>query len=50
MMHEDEKSPLIPQKEEGIEKVSWLNLDGDTFPLQNSYENIKLLFNDMDNW
>jgi 8-oxo-dGTP pyrophosphatase MutT (NUDIX family) len=32
------------QLEEGIEKVAWLNPDQIKEALQNSYENIKLLF------
>ncbi|OYU79086.1 MAG: NUDIX hydrolase [Flavobacterium sp. BFFFF1] len=35
---------LLPQLEEGIEKVAWLNPDEVTEALKNSYENIKLLF------
>ena len=46
-MSEQEKSPLIPQEEEGIERVEWLDIENDNFPLQNSYENIKLLFSDL---
>ncbi len=47
-MSEQEKSPLTPQEEEGIEKVEWIDVTEDQFPLQNSYENIKLLFADLD--
>ncbi len=47
-MNEDAKSPLIPQEEEGIEKVEWLDIQKDKWPLENSYENIKLLFSDLD--
>jgi len=36
----------IPQLEEGIEKVAWLNPEEIQQALQNSYENIKLLFED----
>jgi 8-oxo-dGTP pyrophosphatase MutT (NUDIX family) len=35
---------LIGQAEEGIEKVAWLNPDQIKEALKNSYENIKLLF------
>ncbi|HEU4497468.1 MAG TPA: NUDIX domain-containing protein [Flavobacterium sp.] len=35
---------LLPQEEEGIEKAAWLNPDEIKEALQNSYENIKLLF------
>jgi len=34
----------IGQLEEGIEKVAWLNPDQIKEALKNSYENIKLLF------
>ncbi|MEC4005671.1 NUDIX domain-containing protein [Flavobacterium sp. SUN052] len=34
----------IPQAEEGIEKVAWLNREEIKQALNNSYENIKLLF------
>ncbi len=46
-MNEEGKSPLTPQIEEGIEKVEWLDIETDDLPLQNSYENIKLLFSDL---
>jgi len=46
-MNELEKSTLIPQTEEGIEKVEWIDVTTDDFPLENSYENIKLLFSDL---
>jgi 8-oxo-dGTP pyrophosphatase MutT (NUDIX family) len=46
-MSEQEKSPLIPQTEEGIERVEWLDIKNDDLPLHNSYENIKLLFSDL---
>ncbi len=36
--------PLLPQLEEGIEKVAWLNPGEVEEALKNSYENIKLLF------
>ena len=35
---------LMPQAEEGIEKVAWLNQEDIKQALNNSYENIKLLF------
>ena len=47
-MHELDKSPLIPQEEEGIERVEWLDINTNDFPLHNSYENIKLLFSNLD--
>jgi hypothetical protein len=34
------------QAEEGIEKVAWLNPDEIQEALKNSYENIKLLFDE----
>ena len=46
-MHEQDKSPLIPQTEEGIEKVEWIDVKANDLPLANSYENIKLLFSDL---
>ncbi len=46
-MREEDKSPLIPQTEEGIEKVEWIDVNADDFPLANSYENIRLLFSDL---
>jgi len=46
-MREQDKSPLVPQTEEGIEKVEWIDVLSDDFPLANSYENIKLLFSDL---
>jgi len=36
--------PLVGQAEEGIEQVAWLNKDEIKEALKNSYENIKLLF------
>ncbi|HEX8561666.1 MAG TPA: NUDIX domain-containing protein [Flavobacterium sp.] len=36
--------PLNPQQSEGIEKAQWLNPAQVKMALQNSYENIKLLF------
>jgi 8-oxo-dGTP pyrophosphatase MutT (NUDIX family) len=47
-MNELEKSPLKPQIEEGIEKVAWLDIASNDLPLNNSYENIKLLFSDLE--
>jgi len=46
-MREQDKSPLVPQTEEGIEKVEWIDVLSNDFPLANSYENIKLLFSDL---
>ncbi len=46
-MREQDKSPLIPQIEEGIEKVEWIDVLSNDIPLANSYENIKLLFSDL---
>ena len=46
-MNEQEKSALIPQTEEGIERVEWIDVTDQNFPLENSYENIKLLFSDL---
>ena len=34
----------VPQENEGIEKVAWLNPEEVKEALKNSYENIKLLF------
>ena len=39
------EGPTIPQTKEGIEKAVWLNPDQIKEALNNSYENIKLLFN-----
>jgi hypothetical protein len=38
------KGNPIPQENEGIEKVVWLNPEEVKIALGNSYENIKLLF------
>ncbi len=46
-MHENNKSPLIPQTEEGIEKVEWIDINRNDTHLSNSYENIKLIFEDL---
>ena len=43
-MQTDFEGTLIGQIEEGIEKVAWLNPKQIKDALQNSYENIKLLF------
>ena len=43
-MHTDFEGTPIGQIEEGIEKVAWLNPHQIKEALQNSYENIKLLF------
>lgn len=43
-MHTDFEGPLVGQEEEGIEKVAWLNPEEIESALKNSYENIKLLF------
>jgi len=48
-MKELEKSALSPQTEEGIERVEWLNINDEQLPLENSYENIKLLFSGLKN-
>ena len=43
-MKTDFEGELIPQANEGIEKVAWLNPEEIKQALNNSYENIKLLF------
>jgi hypothetical protein len=43
-MKTDFEGELTPQANEGIEKVAWLNPEEIKQALQNSYENIKLLF------
>jgi len=43
-MHSDYKGTLIPQIEEGIEKVKWKGFQKTQKALKKSYENIKLLF------
>jgi 8-oxo-dGTP pyrophosphatase MutT (NUDIX family) len=43
-MHTDFEGTLTPQDNEGIEKVAWLNPEQVKEALKNSYENIKLLF------
>ena len=45
-MQTDFEGIPMPQEEEGIEKVAWLNPDEIKEALKNSYENIKLLFED----
>jgi len=45
LMNEGEKSSLLPQTEEGIEKVEWIDIKQNPEILQNSYENIKMLIN-----
>ncbi len=43
-MSEDKKSILIPQTEEGIEKVEWVDIENNPQVFEKSYENIKLIF------
>ncbi|MEZ4859263.1 MAG: NUDIX domain-containing protein [Flavobacteriaceae bacterium] len=43
-MFSDYNGPLIPEPTEGIKKVSWKNFEKSQKALQDSYENIKLLF------
>ncbi len=43
-MYGEKKDALSPQTEEGIEKVEWINLKAQPEVLEDSYENIKLLF------
>jgi len=43
-MYTDYDGPLVCQEEENIEKVVWLNPEQVKEALNNSYENIKLLF------
>jgi len=43
-METDFEGTPSPQEDEGIEKVAWLNPEEIQDALQNSYENIKLLF------
>lgn len=45
-MKSDFKGTPLPQAEEGIEKVAWLSPEEIPDALTNSYENIKLLFED----
>ena len=43
-MTTDYTGPLRPQKKEGIKKAKWKNLEKSRKALENSYENIKLVF------
>ena len=43
-MYSNYKGPLVPQVEEGIEKVKWKDFQKTQKALKKSYENIKLLF------
>lgn len=43
-MKTDYTGELVPQKAEGIKKAKWKNFDKTQIAIQNSYENIKLLF------
>ena len=43
-MFSDYDGPLTPQSDEGIKKVRWKNFEKSQKALQDSYENIKLLF------
>ena len=43
-MYTDYDGDLIPEPEEGIKKVRWKNFEKAQKALQDSYENIKLLF------
>jgi hypothetical protein len=43
-MYSDFEGTPVGQIEEGIEKVAWLKLEEIPDALKNSYENIKLLF------
>ncbi len=43
-MYSEYDGPLIPQPKEGIKKVKWKNFEKSQKALQESYENIKLLF------
>jgi len=45
-METDFEGTPLPQEDEGIEKVAWLNPEEIQEALKNSYENIKLLFED----
>lgn len=47
-MRTNYSGPLEGQIEEGIEKVAWLNTDQIKEALTNSYENIKLLFENVE--
>ncbi|GHC55757.1 NUDIX hydrolase [Ulvibacter litoralis] len=43
-MYSDYDGVLIPEEKEGIKKVKWKNFEKSQKALQDSYENIKLLF------
>lgn len=43
-MYSDFEGPFIPQEQEGIKKVKWKNSEKTEEALEDSYENIKLLF------
>lgn len=43
-MYSEYDGPLIPEPHEGIKKVKWKNFEKTQKALQDSYENIKLLF------
>jgi len=43
-MYTDYKGELVPQLEEGIKKAKWKNFEKSQKALQESYENVKLLF------
>lgn len=43
-MYSDYSGPLVPEPSEGIKKVKWKNFEQSQKALQDSYENIKLLF------
>jgi 8-oxo-dGTP pyrophosphatase MutT (NUDIX family) len=43
-MYSDYNGPLIPETAEGIKKVKWKNFEQSQKALQDSYENIKLIF------
>lgn len=43
-MYSEYEGELIPQQNEGIKKVKWKNFEKSKKALQDSYENIKLLF------
>jgi 8-oxo-dGTP pyrophosphatase MutT (NUDIX family) len=44
-MSENDINYPSPQTEEGIEKVEWIDIDKSPYVFENSYENIKLIFN-----
>ena len=43
-MYSDYSGPLIPETNEGIKKAKWKNFEQSQKALQDSYENIKLIF------